>query len=121
MNEPPPRCSQPNAKPSPSAGYTKKTTTGALFFASSAVANIIAPQTFLSAEAPRYQTGIAVSLTAFLLNIAVFAALYVIYYRANRKRDADPAGIVDEDSAADLVNAFSDQTDLVNRKLRYKM
>jgi hypothetical protein len=103
------------------AGYTKKTVAGTLFFSAYCVANIISPQTFLASEAPRYQTGVVVTLAAFCINIALFIALYIVYSRANAARDQDPAGALSTDECTDLVNAFSDLTDLENKKLRYKL
>jgi MFS transporter, ACS family, allantoate permease len=103
------------------AGYTKKTVAGALFFSSYCVANIISPQAFLATQAPKYQTGIAVSLAMFCVNIVLFAALYVVYYRINKARDADPAASLTGDATVDLVNAFSDLTDKENLKMRYKL
>jgi ACS family allantoate permease-like MFS transporter len=103
------------------AGYTKKTVAGSLFFSSYCVANIVSPQTFLASEAPRYKTGISVTLAAFCINIALFAGLYVVYSRANAKRDQDPDGARFTDETGDLVNAFSDLTDLENKRLRYKL
>jgi ACS family allantoate permease-like MFS transporter len=93
------------------AGYTKKTVAGAL---------IVSPQTFLEAQAPKYTTGIAVSLTAFCLNIALFVVLYFVYSRANTARDQSAAGTVSADDTKDLIDAFSDLTDLENKKIRYK-
>jgi len=101
------------------AGYTKKTVSGTLFFMSYCVANIVSPQTFIATQAPHYTTGIAVSLAAFCLNICLFAALYVIYTVANRKRDKLEEGQVSQDDTADLIDAFSDLTDLQNKKMRY--
>lgn len=103
------------------AGYTKKTVSGTLFFISYCVSNIISPQTFLASEAPRYTTGIAVSLTAFCLNICLFAVLYVIYHVANKRRDQLGEGQISQDDTRDLIDAFSDLTDLENKKMRYKM
>lgn len=103
------------------AGYTKKTVSGALFFSSYCVANIVSPQTFLAKEAPKYQTGITVCLTAFCLNICLFSVLYVVYTRANKRRDGTSEGQVSEDETKDLIDAFSDLTDLENKKFRYKL
>lgn len=104
------------------AGYTKKATSGSMFFAANAVANIVGPQAFLSSEAPRYQTGVAVCLTSFAVVIIVFIVLYLTYVAANKKRDADPAAIADDEtSTEELIDAFSDKTDLENKKLRYKL
>lgn len=103
------------------AGYTKKTVSGAMFFASYCVANIVSPQTFIATEAPRYTTGISVSLACFCANIVLFAGLYVVYTRANRKRreagELDPTG----DEMDDTVHAFSDLTDLQNKQFVYKL
>jgi ACS family allantoate permease-like MFS transporter len=103
------------------AGYTKKTVAGAIFFSAYCVSNIVAPQTFLAREAPTYSTGVAVTLTAFCLNIVLFSVLYVVYYRANKSRDNDPAGQQSVDATRDLIDAFSDMTDLENKTLRYKL
>ena len=103
------------------AGYTKKTVSGALFFVSYSVSNIISPQTFIASEAPHYTTGIAVSLTAFCLNICLFAGLYVVYTVANKRRERLEDGQVSQDETRDLIEAFSDLTDLENKKMRYKL
>ncbi len=103
------------------AGYTKKTVAGSIFFSAYCVANIVSPQTFLASEAPRYETGIAVTLASFCVNIVLFSVLYVVYRTANRRRDRDPQGVQDTDATRDLIDAFSDLTDLENRRLRYKL
>lgn len=103
------------------AGYTKKTVSGAMFFTSYCVANIVSPQTFIAKEAPHYNTGISVSLAAFCVNIALFSALYIVYTRANSSRDKLATGVVAEDDTKDLIDSFSDLTDLENKKMRYKL
>jgi ACS family allantoate permease-like MFS transporter len=102
------------------AGYTKKAVTGTLFFSANAVANIVSPQTFLSSQAPRYGTGVAVTLTAFCINILLFVVLYFIYRAENKRRELDPAGVEGGDATEELIDAFSDKTDRENKKLRYK-
>ena len=102
------------------AGYTKKSITGTMFFSANAVANIVSPQTFLSSQAPRYGTGVAVTLTAFCLNILLFVTLYFVYRVENKSRDTNPAGQETGDSTEELIDAFSDKTDTENKKLRYK-
>ncbi|KAJ6000335.1 hypothetical protein N7481_000744 [Penicillium waksmanii] len=103
------------------AGYTKKTVTGTLFFSAYCVANIISPQTFLSSEAPKYTTGVFVTLAAFIVNIILFSILYIVYTRDNaaRVRENEAAGHMDD--ASDLANAFSDLTDRQNRMLLYRV
>jgi ACS family allantoate permease-like MFS transporter len=103
------------------AGYTKKSVTGTLFFSANAVANIVSPQTFLSSQAPRYGTGVAVTLAAFAVNIVLFSVLYFVYRAENKRRDMDPAGVEGGDATEELIDAFSDKTDRENKKLRYKM
>ena len=73
-------------------GYTTKVVAGTLFFSSYCVANIVSPQTFVASQAPQYQTGVAVSLTAFCINIVLFGALYMMYSPTNIARDNDPDG-----------------------------
>jgi hypothetical protein len=92
-----------------------------LFFSANAVANIVSPQTFLSSQAPRYGTGVAVTLTAFCINIVLFVTLYFVYQAENKRRDLDPAGAEGADATEELIDAFSDKTDRENKKLRYKM
>ncbi|KAJ5769635.1 MFS allantoate transporter [Penicillium odoratum] len=101
------------------AGYTKKVFTGALFFSSNCVSNIISPQVFLTREAPYFHTGIATCLAAFSINILVFSLLYYLYSRENKARDKDFEGVIMEHE--DLNNAFSDLTDRENKMLRYKL
>lgn len=103
------------------AGYTKKTVTGTLFFSAYCVANIISPQTFLASQAPRYTTGVFVTLAAFIINIILFSILYIVYSRENasRKREIEANGQMDE--VSDLTNAFSDLTDRQNRMLIYRL
>lgn len=103
------------------AGYTKKTVSAAMFFSSYCVANIISPQTFLASQAPHYQTGIAVSLAVFCINIVLFIALYFVYRHQNKKRDQDPDGAIPEFPTMDLVDSFPDLTDKENKRLRYKL
>lgn len=102
------------------AGYTKKSVTGTLFFSANAVANIVSPQTFLSSQAPRYGTGVAVTLASFGVNIVLFTALYFVYRAENKRRELDPAGMEVGDATEELIDAFSDKTDRENKKIRYK-
>jgi hypothetical protein len=85
------------------------------------VANIVSPETFLKSQAPTYQDGIAVTLAAFCINIVLFLSLHFMYTRENAKRDADPSTALSSDPTEDMLDAFSDLTDLQNRKLRYKV
>jgi hypothetical protein len=80
----------------------------------------VSPQTFLSSQAPRYGTGVAVTLAAFGINIALFTALFFVYRVENKRRELDPAGVEGGDATEELIDAFSDKTDWENKKLRYK-
>ncbi|KAG7293951.1 hypothetical protein NEMBOFW57_004012 [Staphylotrichum longicolle] len=101
-------------------GVLQEVLTGAMFFGSYCVSNIVSPQVFLARESPRYPTGIAVCLAMYGINILVFSLLYVLYSRDNKQRDAnDGGGEVDEDM--ELVNGFADMTDRQNQSLRYKL
>jgi len=91
------------------------------FTAAYCVANIVSPQTFLASQAPRYQTGIGVSLAAFAINVVLFSVFYVVYRRVNTARDRDQDGVGPEDDTGDLLNAFSDLTDKENKRMRYKL
>lgn len=101
------------------AGYTKKTIVSSAFFISYSLGNIISPQAFLQSEAPRYTTGIAVTLASFCVNIILFAALYVIYTVSNRRREKEMEGRPPLSEEETLRLAFSDLTDLENRHMRY--
>lgn len=101
------------------AGYTKKTFSGALFFSAYCVANTVSPEIFLASQAPHYQTGVAVTLAAFAINIVLFISLYFVYSRENAARDREAEGIAPTNATEDLINAFSDLTDLENRTMRY--
>lgn len=103
------------------AGYTKKSVVNSMFFISYSLGNIVSPQAFLQTEAPRYQTGITVTLASFCANIVLFSSLYAIYTISNRRREKEAANqpVMDEDARMRL--AFSDLTDLENRNMRYAL
>lgn len=103
------------------AGYTKKSVANTMFFIAYSLGNIISPQTFLQAEAPRYQTGIAVTLASFCASIFLFVCLYIVYTYENRKRDKEAANAPAETitKGEEMRNAFSDMTDMENRTMRY--
>ncbi|KAL2783879.1 major facilitator superfamily domain-containing protein [Aspergillus keveii] len=62
-------------------GNTKKTVVGAMLFISYCVGNIVSPQVFLTAEEPRYPTGIKVCLAGLALGFvsAIFLRFYLQY------------------------------------------
>jgi MFS transporter, ACS family, allantoate permease len=101
------------------AGYTKKSVVNTIFFIAYSLGNIVSPQAFLQSEAPRYTTGIAVTLASFCINIILFFALYVIYVMSNKKRASEEAErpMLTEEEKQRV--AFSDMTDKENRALKY--
>ncbi|KAJ5672692.1 hypothetical protein N7507_001819 [Penicillium longicatenatum] len=101
------------------AGYSKKVLAGAMFFSSNCIANIISPQTFITAEAPKYTTGMVTSLCMFAVNIMLFSVLYLIYTRENKKRESQDEGEMTEEM--ELANAFADLTDRQNISFRYTL
>ncbi|KAJ5992657.1 hypothetical protein N7451_008381 [Penicillium sp. IBT 35674x] len=101
------------------AGYSKKVLVGAMFFSSNCVANIVSPQTFITAEAPKYTTGMITSLCMFAINILLFSILYIMYNRENKKRELEDVGETTEEM--ELANAFADLTDRQNISFRYTL
>lgn len=101
------------------AGYTKKSVVNSMFFISYSLGNIISPQVFLQREAPTYETGIAMTLASFSLNILLFATLLFTYKKQNAKRNAEAVGqpvLTEEEKTR---QAFSDMTDKENSAMRF--
>jgi MFS transporter, ACS family, allantoate permease len=92
-----------------------------IFFIAYSLGNIVSPQSFLQTEAPRYETGIAVTLASFVINIVLFGCLYLVYRWENNRRDkaAEFQPELSEDEKTRL--AFSDLTDNENKTMRYTM
>ncbi|KAK8115710.1 hypothetical protein PG984_012212 [Apiospora sp. TS-2023a] len=98
------------------AGHTKKVTTNALIFISYCISNIVAPQFFLSRQAPVYPLGIAVILGSYVLSAAfiVLYAAYCIYENRRRDRVDEAAG-----ERVHMDTDFKDLTDKENVHFRY--
>ncbi|KAJ5948926.1 MFS allantoate transporter [Penicillium verhagenii] len=101
------------------AGYSKKVMVGAMFFSSNCLANIISPQTFITAEAPTYTTGMVTSLCMFVACILIFSILYILYSLENKKRELEDVAEMTEEM--ELANAFADLTDRQNISFRYTL
>lgn len=101
------------------AGYTKKSVVNSMFFISYSLGNTISPQAFLQREAPRYTTGVAVTLASFCANIVLFGVLYITYRTTNSKRDKAAADTPPLSEDEKLRLAFSDATDNENKNMRY--
>lgn len=67
------------------AGYTKKTTVGALYLIGFCVGNIIGPQTFRPQDAPRYVPAEITMLVCYALAICDLAFIWWWSRRQNRK------------------------------------
>lgn len=104
------------------AGYTKKTVAGTMFFSAYCLSNIISPQTFLASQAPRYAAGVGTTLASFAILEITLVTIYFIYRRENAKRERLNAEEgLDLTADEELINSFSDLTDLKNKRMRYKM
>ncbi|KAH8666814.1 major facilitator superfamily domain-containing protein [Xylariales sp. PMI_506] len=104
------------------AGHTKKTTVNALMFIAYCVANIIAPQFFITAEAPNYKTGYT-AIMAFLAVGICMLGVYAVGLRfENARLDKKEAELraagVDVDSEKE-AEAFFDKTDREKVYFRY--
>ncbi|KAK8069921.1 hypothetical protein PG994_006537 [Apiospora phragmitis] len=98
------------------AGHTKKVTTNALIFISYCVSNIVAPQFFLSSQAPVYPLGIAAILGSYVLSV-IFIVLYAAYCICeNRRRDRVDAAAGER---VHMDTDFKDLTDKENVHFRY--
>lgn len=69
------------------SGHTKKVTVNALMFLAYCVGNIIAPQFFISSQAPGYSTGYNAILGCLVIAIVSLAVYAVGLMLENRRRD----------------------------------
>lgn len=72
------------------------------------VGNLIGPQTFRSADAPRYSPALATVVACDIVIVFIMAGLHVIYQRENKRRDAT---VTDEQLADMSGHEFDDITD----------
>ncbi|KAL1893271.1 hypothetical protein Sste5346_006447 [Sporothrix stenoceras] len=102
-------------------GYTKKSIANTMVFISYSVGNIVSPQAFLTREAPRYTTGVAVTLASFCAAIVILCILYVLYVAENKKRDREATNqpVLTEEERMHM--AFADMTDKENSMMRYSL
>lgn len=85
-----------------------------------AIGNIIGPQFFLEAEAPRYQSGIVALVCSFAVMALSGMAYGVFCIFENRRRDGKfgkPRDVVE----AGLVVEDEDLTDIENTNFRYTL
>ncbi|KAL4865323.1 hypothetical protein BDV12DRAFT_200266 [Aspergillus spectabilis] len=90
------------------AGNAKKTTVSAMLFVSYCISNIISPQVFLTAEEPKYPTGIKVCLSGLALAV-VCAIILRIYLQCCNSRTLNTARY--ESDSSDGASQNKDNTD----------
>ncbi|KAF2489062.1 major facilitator superfamily transporter allantoate [Lophium mytilinum] len=100
------------------AGYTKKGTVGAMMYVAFCVGQVVAPQLFLSPEAPVYQTAFQASFTCFALCIALSLVLCFYLIWENKRRDK----LANEKTEAQTAESeFLELTDKQQREVfRYR-
>ncbi|KAK2606711.1 hypothetical protein N8I77_005442 [Diaporthe amygdali] len=99
------------------SGHSKKLTVNAMIFLSYCVANIIAPQTFQSSEAPYYQNGYN-SIAGFESAAIAIMLVYIIGVKLeNHRRQKLHGAVVEGD--VDPTLSFDDLTDWEKPNFRY--
>ncbi|KAF9890765.1 hypothetical protein FE257_005634 [Aspergillus nanangensis] len=107
------------------AGFTKKSTTVAMFFVTYCVGNLVGPQFFREDEAPNYKTAYTTILICFAITIVMALGFRVYLQLENRRRDREQGVRIDaEESRPVHVDADEDldqvdETDKQNRSFRY--
>ncbi|KIW19436.1 hypothetical protein PV08_00008 [Exophiala spinifera] len=95
------------------AGYTKRTLTSAGMFVGYCIGNFVTPFTFLTEEAPRYDTGCTFVTVCQAVMVVLILAYYYLCVHTNAKRDA--AGFTEG-----FEHAFEDDmTDQINPRFRF--
>ncbi|EHK97935.1 putative Uncharacterized transporter [Glarea lozoyensis 74030] len=70
------------------AGYTKKTTVGALYLIAYCVGNIIGPQTFRPKDKPRYVPAEITIIVCYALCVLDLGVIFWYYRKMNKKNEA---------------------------------
>ncbi|RMD40597.1 hypothetical protein DV735_g4535, partial [Chaetothyriales sp. CBS 134920] len=68
-------------------GFSKRSVSNATMFVAYCVGNIIGPQFYYTREKPRYQSGLAASVSGLAIGAAFLALLLVYYVTENKRRD----------------------------------
>ena len=84
------------------AGMSRKTTLSACLFIAYSAGNLVAPQLFISSEAPRYPTGFRGMIASFVCLIILALSLMLYLTWQNKKRDraygkVDPNDVQEDD------------------------
>ncbi|KAH8895255.1 MFS general substrate transporter [Thozetella sp. PMI_491] len=99
------------------SGHTKKLTVNAMVFLAYCVANIVAPQTFQSSEAPHYTSGYN-SILGFEASAVAIMLVYFLGIRwENRRRDRIHGVVIQGDVRVE--ESFEDLTDWEKPNFRY--
>ncbi len=70
------------------AGYTKKTTVGALYLIAYCVGNIIGPQTFRPKDKPRYVPAEITIIVCYSVCVVDLVFIHMYYLRRNKRNEA---------------------------------
>lgn len=97
------------------AGHTKKVIVNALSLIGYCVGNLIGPLTFIESEEPQYNTAKIIMVVMCVLCMVLMAALLLINWSANKRRDKKNERLYMENSE------FADLTDLQNPEFRYAL
>ncbi|EGV64207.1 hypothetical protein PSN45_003664 [Yamadazyma tenuis] len=98
------------------AGFTRKVTANSIYFLTYAVSNLIAPQFFLTRQAPTYSLGVGAIFGAYALTICAVCVYMFLCWRENKRRNT----LYGEAEIENRDTDFSDLTDIDNMNFRYK-
>jgi len=102
------------------AGQTKRSVASAILFVGYSTAFIIGPHFFITAEAPRYNTGFLTMTITFAL-AAVMPGGYFLYMKYLNRRKASNLATLGDEYAHVENEEFFDQTDKEQRRFVYSM
>lgn len=91
------------------AGYTKKATAAAMMYMAFCVGQVVAPQLFLTSEAPVYETAFRAAFCCFALCIVLSIALRFYLIWQNKQRDSSAATYEAPVAAGDEFLDFTDK------------
>ncbi len=94
------------------SGHSKKVTMNAILFLSYCIGNIVAPQFFISAQAPGYKTGYNAIIAGSTIAIASLVAYEVLVRIDIRKKTEQLASM---EFTAEMAHA-EEQLDLTDRE-----
>lgn len=101
------------------SGHTKKVTVNAMVFLAYCVANIIAPQTFRSSEAPHYRTGYNCIMGFECSAVALMTMYYIGVKWENKKRDRLYGEVTRTTDEFTMDDNADDLTDFEKKNFRY--